>query len=109
MLGERLYDLRKEAGLTQDALSAALHINKHSVSSYERNKSEPPDSVKIQLADFFHVSVDYLLGITNDPTPTHPSQQYLRLPEGLSERDRTEIKQFAEYLRYKKRKHLVRK
>lgn len=40
MIGERLYELRKNADLTQDALSSILNINKHSISSYERNKSE---------------------------------------------------------------------
>ena len=34
MIGERLYALRKEAGLTQDELAELLQINKHSISSY---------------------------------------------------------------------------
>jgi len=42
MIGERLLELRKDADLTQDDLAAILHINKHSISSYERDKSEPP-------------------------------------------------------------------
>jgi len=41
MIGERLLDLRKDAGLTQDDLAAILKINKHSISSYERDKREP--------------------------------------------------------------------
>lgn len=43
MIGERLLDLRKDADLTQDDLAEILNINKHSISSYEREKSEPPD------------------------------------------------------------------
>ena len=42
MIGERLLDLRKDAGLTQDELAVILKINKHSISSYERDKSELP-------------------------------------------------------------------
>ena len=38
MIGERLLDLRKDAGLTQDELAAILKINKHSISSYERGQ-----------------------------------------------------------------------
>ena len=60
MIGERLLDLRKDAGLTQDELAAILRINKHSISSYEREKSEPPDAIKIEIAKYFNVSIDYL-------------------------------------------------
>ena len=49
MIGERLLDLRKDAGLTQDELAGVLNINKHSISSYERDKSEPPDIIKIAM------------------------------------------------------------
>ena len=67
MIGERLLDLRKDAGLTQDELAAILRINKHSISSYEREKSEPPDAIKIEIAKYFNVSIDYLLERTNNP------------------------------------------
>lgn len=50
MIGERLLELRKNAGLTQDDLSYILNINKHSISSYERDRSEPPDAIKIDIA-----------------------------------------------------------
>ena len=53
MIGERLLDLRKDAGLTQDELAGVLNINKHSISSYERDKSEPPDIIKIAMAEYF--------------------------------------------------------
>ena len=51
MVGERLLDLRKDANLSQEDLAKILHINKHSISSYERDKSEPPDAVKIKIAE----------------------------------------------------------
>lgn len=50
MIGERLLELRKDADLTQDDLAEILKINKHSISSYERDKSEPPDAIKIAIA-----------------------------------------------------------
>ena len=51
MIGERLLDLRKDAGLTQDDLAAILKINKHSISSYERDKSEPQMRSRLKLRD----------------------------------------------------------
>ena len=57
MIGERLLDLRKDAGLTQDELAAILNTNKHSISAYERERHEPPDSMKIAIANYFEVSI----------------------------------------------------
>ena len=83
MIGERLFDLRKDAGLTQDELAAVLKINKHSISSYERDKSEPPDAIKIGIAKYFGVSVDYLLGLTDNPNPYGGQHNVLRLPSNF--------------------------
>lgn len=69
LIGERLYDLRKDAGMTQDELAELLKISKHSISAYERDKNEPPDSIKIAIARLFNVSVDYLVGLSDMPTP----------------------------------------
>lgn len=98
MIGERLHELRKDAGLTQDDLAAILRINKHSISSYERDKSEPPDAVKIAIARYFNVSVDYLLGLTDHPQPLHPRDHCLRLPKGFPPQYLPELNRYAEYL-----------
>ena len=79
MIGERLLELRKDADLTQDDLAAILKINKHSISAYERNKSEPPDDIKIAIARYFQVSIDYLLGLTDNPAPYSRTASALRL------------------------------
>ena len=92
MIGERLFDLRKDSGLTQDALADVLKINKHSISSYERDKSEPPDAIKIAISEYFHVSVDYLLGVTDNPLPAVLTSDYLRLPQAERERAEKEAK-----------------
>ncbi len=67
MIGERLSDLRKDRGLTQQQLAEILHLTKHNISAYEREHNEAPDNVKIAIADYFGVSVDYLLGLTDLP------------------------------------------
>lgn len=101
MIGERLLDLRKDADLTQDELAAILKINKHSISSYEREKSEPPDAIKIAIARYFHVSTDYLLGLTDDPNPYDSHHSVLRLPSQLPEVAKQSIKDYAGYLKHK--------
>lgn len=98
MIGERLYDLRKDADLTQDELALALKINKHSVSSYEREKSEPPDDIKIRIAEFFNVSVDYLLGLTDDPTPYKKKSNLLRLPKAFPADARKSLMDYMDFL-----------
>lgn len=104
MIGERLLDLRKDADMTQDELAEALKVNKHSISSYEREKSEPPDDIKIKIAEFFGVSVDYLLGITNNPKPYKSNNNYIRLPNDFPEEMMNNLRSYAEYLCYKHRR-----
>lgn len=103
MIGERLYDLRKDAGLTQDELADILKINKHSVSSYEREKSEPPDVIKISIAKFFNVSVDYLVGLSDRPLPSRDESLYVRLPASFPADKINNVIEFANYLIYKQK------
>lgn len=98
MVGERLYDLRKDAGLTQKQLGEILNVNHHSISSYERNKSEPPDIVKIKIAQYFRVSMDYLLGLSEDKQPYPLDNQTVRLLTGFSDFKRREVKNYILYL-----------
>ena len=102
MIGERLLDLRKDAGLTQDELAGVLNINKHSISSYERDKSEPPDIIKIAMAEFFGVSVDYLVGVTDNPSPYKEPLNYIRLPAKFPEAEIDEILNYVEFVLYKR-------
>lgn len=104
MVGERLLKLRKEAELTQDELAGLLCINKHSISSYERNKSEPPDDLKIAIARYFGVSVDYLLGIADAPTPYKAEEHCVRFPVPLTAAEREAVIEYASYLLYQRTK-----
>ena len=100
MIGERLLKLRKDAGLTQDELAAILNINKHSISSYERGKNEPPDDIKIAIATYFNVSADYLLGLTDIPEPLQ-QQQVIRLPAAFPHEQLGEVHSYIGYIVYK--------
>lgn len=98
MIGERLIELRKDMGITQKELSERLFINYRTYSGYERNETEAGDDFKIKLAQFYNVSVDYLLGISNNPHPIKSGDEYVRLPKLLSNRGRKELEQFISYL-----------
>lgn len=101
MIGDRLSELRKDAGLTQSELAEILQINKHSVSSYERDKSEPPDIIKTAICDYFNVSSDYLLGICDTPHKFNPKSKYLELPGDFPEKAMENLKDYAEFLQNK--------
>ncbi|MNC38355.1 HTH-type transcriptional regulator Xre [compost metagenome] len=66
--GDKIALLREKRGLTQEDLANKIGISRASLSHYEKNRREPDYATMTKLADFFHVSVDYLLGRTSEPT-----------------------------------------
>ena len=67
--GERLRTLRMSAGLSQKKLAEQLNVRHTTISRIEKGEREPSLQLLNLIADFFNVSVDYLLGRTDDPTP----------------------------------------
>ena len=65
----RIRDLREDADLKQKALAEYLHCDQSLYSKYERGERPMPLEYADKLADFYHVSVDYLLGRTDIKTP----------------------------------------
>ncbi len=61
-LNERLFELRKEKGLTQEEVAKNLGVSPQSVSKWENGLTYPDISLLPSIADFYGVSVDYLLG-----------------------------------------------
>lgn len=59
---QRLKELRKERKLTQIGLQIATGIDQSLLSKYERGERLPPTEALIVLSDFYHVSIDYILG-----------------------------------------------
>ena len=64
MIGKRLVALREDADLQQKELADILNVSQTSISAYERDANEPPDEIKIKIAQYFNVSLDYLIGAT---------------------------------------------
>ena len=65
----RLRDLREDKDLTQEELSKAINITQRSYSYYERGDHMIPPEILCRLADYYHTSVDYLLGRTSISEP----------------------------------------
>ncbi|WP_028552454.1 helix-turn-helix domain-containing protein [Paenibacillus sp. UNC451MF] len=65
--GERIASLREKHSLTQEGLSTKLGITRASLSHYENNRREPDYDTIASIANLFNVSIDYLIGRTDDP------------------------------------------
>lgn len=62
-LSDRIKSLRLSAEMTQEEFGKKFGIVKSTVSLYESGKSTPNDQIKKQICEYFHVSLDYLLGV----------------------------------------------
>lgn len=66
---ERIRALREDRDLKQGDIARVLNCTQACYSNYENGKREIPHAVLDKLADFYNVSVDYLLGRTNTKMP----------------------------------------
>lgn len=64
----RLREIRKTKGISQLKLAMDLNTNQNTISRYETGEREPGITELIRIADYFNVSVDYLLERTDNPT-----------------------------------------
>ena len=69
---ENIRNLRTDGGYTQKQIAAYLGISQNTYSQYEIGVLSYPVDALVKLADFYNVSVDYLLGRTNVKTPYPP-------------------------------------
>ena len=70
----RLQQLRKENGYSQDALAEKLGLSRQAISKWERGESSPDTDNLIALAELYHMTLDQLLGSEPEPlTPPQPS------------------------------------
>lgn len=69
MIKLRIRDLREDSDLTQKQIASHLICDQSLYSKYERGERDIPLALVIKLADFYRVSVDYLLGRTDIKKP----------------------------------------
>ena len=111
--GERLRSLRLEHNMTQEELANCFGLHKTRISQYELGKRQADDEMKSKLANYFNVSLDYIMGksdikqsaeqILNDSNTTialHSDETSLDYSE-LSDEAKKEVQDFIEYVRHK--------
>lgn len=90
MLQDNLIKLRKQMGLTQDAVAERLHVVRQTISKWEKGLSVPDADALRRLAELFEVSVGTLLGETTleEPSPDRVADQLAAINEQLAIRNR---------------------
>jgi transcriptional regulator with XRE-family HTH domain len=93
-IGNRIALLRDQRGWTQETLASSLGISRAALSHYEKNRREPDTETLTKVADLFSVTLDYLVGRTNDPHSTLDSD-VRQFADGLELSDSELLEQFA--------------
>ena len=107
--GQRLIELREEQGIFQKELAAHLNVSISTISNYENDIHYPDVIILCKLADFFHVTIDYLLGRTDyryDPatlnrrlSKDYNVAEYINTTLELSSKDIAAVLDYIELLK----------
>jgi transcriptional regulator with XRE-family HTH domain len=102
MFGEKLKKLRTSKNMTQDEIAALLNVKRQTYSAYERGISMPDANTLVILANYFDVSVDYLLGREEKVYPMSPSQaELLEKYQKLPRKSRRLLMCYVDFLAYR--------
>ncbi|MBQ8815899.1 MAG: helix-turn-helix transcriptional regulator [Lachnospiraceae bacterium] len=77
----RLKELRTARGLTQTGMAMELHVSQQTISRIELGISEIPTDLAIRAANYFHVSVDYVLGVSDERRTVSAVSKSLRIAQ----------------------------
>lgn len=69
LLAKRLRECRKKNNFTQWEVAVYCDITERAYQNYELSRREPKVEILMRIARFYKVSIDYLVGLTDDPTP----------------------------------------
>lgn len=75
----RIKELRKRHNMLQKDLASLLKVSQQTCSNYEAGRHEPDHNSLVIMADYFNVSVDYILGRSDNPQPPAPEEKNNRL------------------------------
>lgn len=104
----RIKQLRIEKKLTQDDLAQILNFGRTAIANYESGRSEPSYSIILKLAEFFDVSIDYILGRTNIRNPydkslalDDESKNLIETAKSLSSENKKMLDEYIKLLKIK--------
>jgi transcriptional regulator with XRE-family HTH domain len=98
---KRLKQLREEHHLTQDELAVEVNLKKSTLSKYENKLAEPRFSNVKKIADFFDVSVNWLMGDSDIRDKTIDSGNLIDIFDKLPDHHKQELLNYATYLKHK--------
>jgi Predicted transcriptional regulators len=101
-VGFRIKILRSEKEITQNDLAKYLSVTRMVVTNWETNRTFPDPQSLMMMADYFGVSVDYLLCRTNIRPPAHLVTNIVDFLDGLTDREKNSVIDFISYLRDRK-------
>lgn len=117
MFGKKLNSLRKELHLRQEDMAKHLGIARTTYAMYEQGNREPDYNTLQKLADFFNVSVDYLLGRTDKKNNEKlDAEEFLNDPElnlwfkdikNASPEKREELKLFWKFIKQREQNYKI--
>ena len=104
----RLIELRKKKGKNQAEVAKFINVSQVAYSKYETGKSEPSYDILTKLADYFDVSVDYILGRDEMPAlkiPDELKDVQVAFYDGIKDLKQEDIDELVkfEYLKSKKK------
>ena len=101
-LSLRLRNIRQENNLTQQEFGKIFGVGKTTVSMWETGNSSPDDEIKSKIADYFDVSVDYLLGRTEVKKYDAEISAFSTIStDGVSDEDIEAVRSIVEALKKK--------
>ena len=104
MISNQLKNLRKRKKMSQNALAEKLFVSQQAVAKWEKNISTPNPDMLIKIAEVFDVTVDYLLGLSDEkksPASVPPSESAQMLRElcgNLTPEYQDELLRYGQYL-----------
>lgn len=96
-IGKKISELRAKRGLSQSDLAKDLNVSTSTIGMWETDKRAIKDEIIVQIADYFNVSADYLLGRedNSDLLAAH-------IDSNLTDEEKREVENYLNYLRSKK-------
>ena len=98
MRGERLTKLRQERHISQRELGEIVSVSGYTISAYELDRSDPSDDIKMRIAEYFDVSVDYLIGLIDEPLSYRRDENVVMLPRNFTEGLKRRLREFLQAL-----------